>query len=388
VRATPAILLTLSIAALLAPACRPEVYRVGQLPADHVAVPAGKHAIVLVGDIMTWDRSRKHIERHGAGYPFLATAPLLRAADITVGNLEGPIAEKARLKKSIYPYKVPPWTLAGLTEAGFDLVSLANNHLLDCGHDGLVETFDNLDRAGIGYFGAGKTLERASRPTIVKVGGLDVAFVGMIAAETNILVTEDPSTAESRARIERRVKRTFEARANRPGSVVATPESVTRIVGQARSSADLVVLFPHWGVRYRRAPTSAQRALARAAVAAGADLIVGHHAHFWQPVEVIDGVPVIYGTGNFAFGSGNRRADEGLAVRAIVGQRRIESVEIFPLYIKNRDKAVRYQTKLLRGSSARDLIERLARQSAALGARIELERGRGVLRLSDRAKKR
>jgi poly-gamma-glutamate synthesis protein (capsule biosynthesis protein) len=375
-------------ACLLAVGCGPDVYAAGELPAAMTAKPAGQHTIVLVGDIMTWDRTREYVEEHGAGYPFRATAPLLRSADLTVGNLESPVAEKAQLRKSIYPYKVPPWTLAGLREAGFDLVSLANNHVVDCGPEGVAETIENLTVAGIGHFGAGNNLAQARRPAIAEVGGIKVAFVGMLAAETNVLAHEDTGDAVSRARLERRVKRQFQARAGRAGSVVATPESVTSIVEQAQSAADLVVLFPHWGVRYHRSPTASQRELARVAVEAGADLIVGHHAHFWQPVELIDGVPVVYGTGNFAFGSGNKRADEGLLVRATIEGASVTTVELFPLYIKNRDSAVRYQTKLLKGSSARDLIDRLAAASRALHAPLVFDHGRGVLHLPDRAKKR
>jgi poly-gamma-glutamate synthesis protein (capsule biosynthesis protein) len=333
-------LLPLLAATVVIAGCGPDVYAAGELPAAMTTKPAGAHTIVLVGDIMTWDRTQEYVEEHGAGYPFEATAPLLRSADLTVGNLEGPVAEKAKLRKSIYPYRVPPWTLTGLKQAGFDLVNLANNHAVDCGPEGVLETIENLRSVGIDHFGAGQDLVRASRPATAEVGGIRVAFVGMMTAETNILAHEDANDAESRARLERRVTRQFQARAGRAGSVVATPESVTRIVSRAQAAADLVVLFPHWGVRYHRAPTASQRALARAAVDAGADLIVGHHAHLWQPVELIDGVPVV----------------------------------------------VRYQTKVLEGTSARDLIQRLAGASRALNAPIRYDGGRGVLHPPDRAK--
>jgi len=349
---------------------------------------AGERTIVLVGDIMTWDRTREYVEQHGAGYPFAATAPLLRSADITVGNLEGPVADKAALRDSIYPYKVPPWTLAGLKDAGFDLVSLANNHLLDCGREGLVETIGHLRRAGIGHFGAGRDLAEAERPAIVDLDGVKIAFVGAMAHETDVLEAGDLADARSRDRKQRSVRRVFEARAKRAGTVIATAEGVSRLVRRADEQADLVVLFPHWGIRYHRPATAFQREVARAAVRAGADLIVGHHAHFWQPVELIDGVPVVYGIGNFAFGSGNSAADEGLLVRATVAGGRIARIELFPTYIKNRDSAVRYQPKLMRGESARDLIARIGGLSSGLGGPIAFERGRGVIKLPDRDRNR
>jgi len=162
---------------------------------------------------------------------------------------------------------------------------------------------------------------------------------------------------------------------------------VPLLVRRAGEQADLVVLFLHWGIRYHRPATAYQRELARAAVRAGADLIVGHHAHFWQPAELVEGVPVVYGVGNFAFGSANRRADEGLLVRAILTEGRVSRVELFPTYIKNKDSAVSYQTKLMRGGSAEALIGRLAELSAELGTEVIFERGRGVIKTPERVRR-
>lgn len=374
------------VALLAHSGCGPDVYRTGELPAEMIAAPSGKQTIVIVGDIMTWDRTQEHIERHGANYPFLATAPLLASADLTVGNLEGPVATAAKRRRGQFVYKVPPQTLSGLKWAGFDLVSLANNHLLDCGHSGLTETFRHLETAGVRPFGAGRDAAEANRPVIANLGQTKVAFLGLVAGET--WLTGPTVTADSAAqkRQQNKMRERLEARADRPGTIVATRESVPRLVRQAQQQADFVVLVIHWGVRYGRLATDFQRTIARLAVAAGADLIVGHHAHIWQPVELVDGVPVIYGVGNFAFGSGNRRADEGLLVRAILDRGRLEMIELFPLYIKNRDSAVDYQTKVMRGAAAQDLIDRLNSRSHVHDTQIDFVGGRGVLRLPVRDK--
>jgi poly-gamma-glutamate capsule biosynthesis protein CapA/YwtB (metallophosphatase superfamily) len=168
---------------------------------------------------------------------------------------------------------------------------------------------------------------------------------------------------------------------DRPGTVIATPESVTALVQAVANHADLVVACLHFGIRYCRPPTTRQRALAQAAVLAGADLVVGHHAHIWQPVEVFQDVPIFYGLGNFAFGSANRRADEALLIRAVLDGARIAGVEIFPIYTKNRDPDVNYQPKVLGDRAAFDLIHRLAVESADLGACVVHSGGRGVLSL-------
>lgn len=111
----------------------------------------------------------------------------------------------------------------------------------------------------------------------------------------------------------------------------------------------------------------------------GADLVVGHHSHIWQPVEVIDGVPVVYGIGNFAFGSRNRNAVGGLIVRVVIKDKKVSRVELYPTYTMNRSKQVRFQPKVLKGRSAQETLQELKRESEKRGATISIENGVGVL---------
>jgi poly-gamma-glutamate capsule biosynthesis protein CapA/YwtB (metallophosphatase superfamily) len=364
------------------------VYKAGELTAAGVALPPGRQSIAIVGDIMTWEDSRANLEEHGARYPFLAAAPLLQGAGLTVGNLEGPVAVKAKRGDSRYPYKVPPWTLEGLRWAGFDAVSFANNHVLDCGTAGMLETFGSLAAAGIPWFGAGRGPAEAEAPRVLALGGLKVAFVGFVAADAWFHEFEDSLKPGAYGRMERGMTRRFGVREGRPGAVIATSRTVARSVRAARGAADTVIAVFHFGIRYHREPDELERALAHAAVDAGADLVVGHHAHFWQPVELYKGRPIVYGVGNFAFGSGNRRADEGLLVRAVLEGGRMEAVELFPIDIENADDLVDFQPKVMKGASADGMLGRLASASRPLGARIAIEKGRGVLRLGPPSGKR
>ena len=366
-------------------ALRTKVHR--SLPPALVALEEHEHAIVFAGDTMTWDRTAQLLHKYGAHYPFEATALLLQQADLTVLNLEGPIAERAARSKEQWSYRVPPWTLAGLRRAGVDQVSLANNHLYDCGEAGVNETLRHLGAYGIGAFGLQQSDERSLEPRVVTVGSAQVALLGFVAAETLYPEAEDaPASGEDPGRL-RQLRDRLGPTQSRLGAAIATVQSVRRAVEHAASVSDLVVLFIHFGVRYHRPPTAFQRRAAEAAIDAGASLVVGHHAHFWQPVGVHRGRPIVFSTGNFAFGSGNRRADEGLIVRAVLTGKRLDRVELFPLFIKNRDPTVRYQPKVMRGASARDLLTRLAAASAQLGAQMELEEVapgavRGVVRLA------
>lgn len=358
-----------------------EVYGPGELPASFTRTDPGVATLVFVGDIMPWDRAADLVRREGPGWPFAATEPLLRGADVAVGNLEGPVSEALERTDGQYRYRIPPFTLRGIREAGIDLLGLANNHLMDCGEDGLTETLWRLQEAGVRSFGAGRNAEEAGRPIVVDVAGTRVAFIGAVCPETALPDAVGDSEEEARAGESsiRSMCQRVGASVTMPGTTLATPEAVLAMVQRASANADLVVACLHFGIRYVRPPTARQRLLAHAAVDGGADLVVGHHAHFWQPVEVYRGVPIFYGLGNFTFGSGNRRADAGLLLRAAVAQARVAAVEVFPLYTLNRDPVVNYQPKVLREAGAARVIAELAEHSAALGATLVFQEGRGRL---------
>lgn len=358
-----------------------DVYTQEELPAAFTQNEAQQRTIVFVGDIMTWNRSRPLIEEYGPGYPFAGTRSLLWNADLAVGNLEGPIATQAEPIDGDFRYRIPPFTLAGLTGAGLDVVGLANNHVADCGRKGMSETLGYVEQAGLQSFGGGYNQGEAWTPLVLKVGGTRVAFVGALDPETYFEDWEEAQDEGDYERYERQMTERLAATANEPGTVVATPESVAELVRRAARQADLVVACLHFGVRYHRPPTPRQRALAQAAVLAGADLVVGHHAHLWQPVEVFQGVPILYGLGNFAFGSANRRADEGILARIVLAENRIGMVELFPLNTKNRNPEVDYQSKVFEEPAAREVIEELARLSRPFNASIAFAEGRGVLQL-------
>jgi len=125
--------------------------------------------MLFVGDIML-DRSvRRQIEKaQDPLYPFVRIADTLRAADLTFGNLEGPVSSRGTNQGSIYSFRFEPvGTINALTYAGFDVVSSANNHILDWGSEALSDTFTQLDEAGIGHTGAGRNYEEANGPFLL-----------------------------------------------------------------------------------------------------------------------------------------------------------------------------------------------------------------------------
>jgi poly-gamma-glutamate capsule biosynthesis protein CapA/YwtB (metallophosphatase superfamily) len=366
-------------------------------PLDRVAAIANEPGsdemtLVFVGDIMLGHAMLPQLKRHGYRYPFEGTAPLLQQADLTVGNVEGAIAERAPTTKGRWSQKMSAAPLEGLVWAGVDTVSLANNHVHDCGDDGVRETIAYLEDAGIGWFGAGDSERQAREPWIVTVRGMRVALLGGVG--TGMLLRHDwlkNSQTVARRRAVILDELTHSGGAIEMGTFLHTPETLAEDVAAAKKKADLVVVSLHMGVLHYRPPYIEQIRLAEAAAKAGADLVIGHHAHFWQPVAFVDNTPVVYGIGNYTFGFANERSDESLIVRAVVSTdtRRITRVELFPLVTDNEDPRVNFNPRLLRGESARIALEDLSSWSKTLfRTPLEIREDRAVLDVAGRVARR
>ncbi|WP_183101559.1 CapA family protein, partial [Nocardioides pelophilus] len=215
---------------------------------------------------------------------------LLRRADLAVGNLESTLSTAGSPTQGDDSFGGSPALLRVLRGAGFDAVSLANNHAGDFGATALVETVDLLAASPVVPFGAGADLEAASQPAFLEAGGVRFAFVGFNAiGETPAASDGTPGALSVRM-------------PPRTGPLVpADLARVTRIIGRAERQADAVVVLPHWGTQYTHTPEPVQRQVARELVRAGADLVVGGHPHWVQGVDAVAGVPVLHSLGNFVF---------------------------------------------------------------------------------------
>ncbi len=314
-----------------------------------------RFSLIAAGDIMLGGRAKKVIAEQGEDYPFEAVQPLLRRAEIVLGNLEGPFARKARREHRNYSYAVNPNLATSLSRAGIHVVTLANNHLLDCGRAGVSETLEALARAGVASLGAASNEKAAHAPVIRQAGLLRIGMLGYYW------------------------NRRCAATADLPGSAMDLPEDLAADITHLRKQVDRVVVTFHWGIPYEREPLEVDRAKAHYAVDCGADAVIGHHPHIIQPFEVYRGCPIFYSVGNFTFGSGNSRG-EGM----LLGLRFEESqtlLTVYPLYVKNRDLRVNYQPKVLKGKSAERILYRLAEISGSYGQDLQIEQGRALLSL-------
>src|ERR1700730_9151254 len=312
-------------------------------------------SLIVVGDIMLGGRARHRIKEHGRDYPFGAVLPILQRAPIVLGNLEGPLAQKAQKLDRNFSYRVKPKAASSLLRAGINVVTLANNHLVDCGREGVLETLEALAAAGVTPLGAAANQNAAHEPVIREAGGFRIGLPGF-----------------------RWILRCA-ATANLPGSAMGVFEELETDIRQLRTRVDRVVVTFHWGRPYNPEPSPRARAKARFAIDCGAHAIVGHHPHIIQAFEVYRRCPIFYSIGNFAFGSGNSRA-EGLMLGFRFEEVRT-LVNVYPLYVKNRDPRVNYQPKLVRGEAAERMLRRLIEISSRSGRRLKIERGTGKLDL-------
>ncbi len=203
----------------------------------------------------------------------------LLAADLAIANFENPAPVKFRYHTSGTVFSADPALIEGLANAGIDYVSLANNHIRDAGATGIIETIRHLDEWKIAHGGAGKDLAAARAPTMLEANGTTVAILGRDAIAGG-----------------------YAASATRVGSAPLRTAAIVADIKAARAAgADVVIVFPHWGTEYDATPFANQQKLARAIIDAGADMVIGNHAHWAAALEIYDDRPIWYALGNFVF---------------------------------------------------------------------------------------
>lgn len=323
------------------------------------AHPATAREIVInaVGDIMLAGSATPTLKRLGYDYPFAATTAELKNGDIAVGNLEAPIARRGiEFKDKRFRFKSAPQSAAALKRAGFSVVSLANNHMMDFGGPALLETLLNLDKYGILYSGAGPSLATARQQAVIRVKGATVAFLSY-----SLTLPEE-----------------FYAGADRPGTAPGYPGYFRADIGRAKATADYVVVSFHWGSEGAASPRPYQVTSARAAVDAGADVVLGHHPHVLQGIERYKKGIILYSLGNFAFGSLSQSAARSVIARITLDDG-VKGVELVPLNVRNCE--VRFQPRPLSGKEGEAVIDHLNRISREMGTVIAGDGARFLVRM-------
>lgn len=281
------------------------------------------------GDVHFTDRTAKLLSDPSTA--FGPTAETLKGADLAVVNLETAVTTRGTPEPKEFHFRAPATAYEAVKAAGIDAVSIANNHALDYGRVGFTDTLDAAAAAGMPAFGGGRTIDEAYTPLILTTRGVRVAVLGFSQIHT---------LADS-----------WKAGPATPGIAMAwdVPRAVAAVKA-ARARADLVVVFNHWGTERESCPNASQKSFAAALADAGADMIIGAHAHVLQGDGWLGRTYVAYGLGNFLWYVGS--SDSGV-LKVRVRGRSVTGAELIPAVISGTG-----QPKPLTGTAATALIKR------------------------------
>ena len=338
------------------PQALPALKPASQAPAEAKA-PAVEIRIAAVGDIMLGGTAGPEMQKYGYDYPFELTQSFFKQAQIVFGNLEGPLtAGGANETPKQYVFRSPPDKVApALARAGFNIVSLANNHSLDYGPQGLEDTRAALEKAGIHAVGAGRNLAEARTPVYIVKDGVTVAFLAY-----SLTFPEE-----------------FWAGPDKPGTAFGHEQDVRADVAAARQKADIVVVSFHWGQEGKTELRDYQVQLAHAAIDAGASAVLGHHPHILQAVERYQGGVILYSLGNFAFGSYSNTATRSAMALLTFRDHQWSELRLLPINVRNAE--VVFQPRPLSGRDAAEVVEKLQQLSQVRQTALENRDGIAVL---------
>ena len=232
----------------------------------------------------------------------------MQNADLFLLNHEFVFSNRGEaMEDKQYTLRSDPKYVKILQEIGTDVVSIANNHILDFGQDAFLDTLETLENAAIDYVGGGRNLEEASSPVIQTINGQSFA----IFAATRV----SPSADWYAGKQHPGVFQTYDAKA------------LNKAISEAESQYDHTIVFVHWGIERVEIPEEYQRTLAKGYIDAGADLVIGAHPHILQGFEYYKGVPIVYSLGNYLFGN---RTGETLLLNAVFEENSSLKIQLIP----------------------------------------------------------
>lgn len=267
----------------------------------------------------------------GLDYPFADVKPIFEASDYTIVNLETAVSDRGESEKRAgFGFRTPPEVLSSFSNAGIDMMCLANNHLRDFGVIGVEDTLMHLADNGFDYVGAGYSYDEARECKIIEKNGIKVGFLAY-----NCFVSSPDWLAGD----------------NRAGMAAWTADTYADYLEDIEKydkECDVLVVSAHWGVEETYEISSQQEELGRLFVDYGADLVIGHHPHVVQGVEYYKNVPIYYSVGNLLFYKLEDDLDGLSAVFEVTFDRQgVVSARVYPIFIGS------YKAQLLSENSER-----------------------------------
>ena len=313
--------------------------------------------VVSGGDTIGDRGVKAYIAAHGADAVFAGIAPVLRAADAAWVNLESPLTDIS----DPYPgkdvhFQGDPRLAAGLADAGIDVVNMANNHAVDQGPAGLLDSIRRVEAAGVKVVGVGRNAAAARQPAIVRTSsGATIGFLGW----TDIIWPG------------------YQAGSG-PGVATARPDMsrVEHAIRELKRRVDYVVVCFHWGVEYTDMPIADQVSEAHAAIDAGADMVIGHHPHVLQGAQIYKGHFIIYSLGDLVFDHYTLATGQTVLVHAVLSPHGVK-VTLIPVYASSNGIPT-----IVTGAAGRAILLHMQQISAPLGTRLTISGDRAYVRSS------
>lgn len=281
-----------------------------------------------------------------ADYIFDEVRQVIQNADVAVGTFNATMSDYAPRTGCKFTYVLVGGSsnADALERAGFDVMSVATNHIKncgigDCGNRAFFDTLENLHRVGIRPVGAGANLEEAMQPVVINIHGVRYGIVSLGMVETMAFADEDI-----------------------PGIAVLNDENLRSAIAATRQISDVVIVMPHWGPEDSPDPNSYQLDFAQVAVDAGADLVVGNHTHVVQAIQEINNIKVFYGLGNFVFDqSWDLAHQQGIMLLVTYEGTRLVEYELIPTHV-DKDGTVHIADE----SEATEILARIQEASNKL----------------------
>lgn len=318
-------------------------------------------SVVIVGDMMFGAELAQIMDREGSLAPFAGVIDTLKNADIAFGILEGVISERGEKDQNkAVTYRSKPSTARGLSNAGFDVISLATPHILDYGKEGFLDTLEFLSWYGIKYVGAGRNLSEAKQPIIIDAKGIKIAFLAYYRGF--------------------QFDKTFFAKEDQIGPAFPIFEDLEKDVANAKEQSDFVIAFMHWGAKTNgNEITDRQRLYAQKLIDSGANFVIGQKINTLQGVEIYNGNPIFYSLGDFIYGTYAKKEPYGFMLRLIISDKKLISTEVIPISISDAISGS-FLPKHIKGEKVQSAIDVLNKLSEELGTAIIIEDDLGIIK--------
>lgn len=311
--------------------------------------------VSLAGDVAFVNSVARYSEAEGYDYAWRDVGEIFQKDDFTLLNLETSVTESdEKWPDKEFNFRSKPKHAAEMQRQSVEGVSLANNHTLDFGRKGFADTLYYLKKYGIRYTGGGKDLSEALQPILFEKNG---SKVGILSFSRVV-----PSGK-------------WYAGKDRSGIVGAYDSQLDQVVAAVKEwepKVDVLMVALHWGKMYTETPGKSEERAARRLIDAGADVIVGHHPHVLQGIEIYKNRPIFYSLGNFIFTNLGGNADRTMIAQVVLGDGRVKELRLLPFRIE-RGRPVRISEE-----EKKKELERLRKLSSKYGTLID-ETGRIIV---------